>query len=292
MSASELTTGIASAIATNISPAPSYDIMECYKPGETNRRFCVIRIRGDAPLLLVTKKDISNPVWVRNADQTIRADAAQLRMMIDREKHSVTDVQNSFLIRVARMFEEMVVGRSYAVELRNWPSGSFLQSPTYFKLALIPAETKMIVLDVRSEREFVTLIHEHCRRVRRCLGGQEPVAAEAANRSSDFYEYRWYHKNADYESRWRVTNRLEVAHATQIVDGHEWSLVDVVVYTILMLVVGAKWWESLKYFGDGILVATMNVQNLQVSAWDIPSVRQTIWSWRRRPCYVSRTVRQ
>jgi hypothetical protein len=129
MSASELTTGIASAIATNISPTPSYDIMECHKPGETNKRFCAIRIRSDATLHLVTKKDISNPVWIRNADQTIRADAAQLRMMIDREKQSVTDVQNSFLTRVSRMFEEMVAGRSYTVELRSWPSGAFQELP-------------------------------------------------------------------------------------------------------------------------------------------------------------------
>jgi predicted HTH transcriptional regulator len=82
---SELTTGIASAIATNISPTPSYDIMECHKPGETNCRFCVIRVRNDSRLYLVTKKDIS-PAWVRNADQTIRADAAQLRGLIERER--------------------------------------------------------------------------------------------------------------------------------------------------------------------------------------------------------------
>src|SRR5882757_9070740 len=30
----ELTTGIASSIATNIAPTPSYDIMECIKPEE------------------------------------------------------------------------------------------------------------------------------------------------------------------------------------------------------------------------------------------------------------------
>jgi hypothetical protein len=265
MSTLELTTGIASAIATNISPTPPYDIMECHNPGDSNKRFCVIRVRSDATLHLVTKKNISNPVWIRNADQTISADAAQLRMMIEREKQSVTDVRESFHIRVSRMFEEMVVGRSYSDGLRNWPLGRFQSELTYFKLALIPTETKMIVLDVRSEREFVSLIHEHYRRVRSCLGGQEPVAAAAESRSSDFYEYRWYHQNLDYESRWRVTNRLELAHATQILHDLEWSLVDIVVYTILMLVVGTKWWESLQYFGDGILTASIDTQNLNLA---------------------------
>src|SRR5437762_8519760 len=61
-STSELMTGIASAIATNIAPTPSYDIMECHKPDESNKRFCVVRVRSDATLYLVTKKDIS-PVW-------------------------------------------------------------------------------------------------------------------------------------------------------------------------------------------------------------------------------------
>jgi hypothetical protein len=264
-STSELMTSIASAIATNISPTPSYDIMECHKPDETNKHFCVVRIRGDATLRLVTKKDIPNPVWVRNADQTVRADAAQLRMMIDREKQSVIDVADSLLARAHRMFEDMVVGRSNPPEIRDWPLGSFQQEETFFKLALIPAEMKMVVLDVRSEREFDALIHEHYRRVRNCLTGQEPVAAQATNRSSDFYEYRWYHEKLDYEGRWRITNRLEVAHATQIKHETEWSLLDVVVYSILMLVVCAKWWESLKYFGDGILVAAVNVQNLQIA---------------------------
>src|SRR5947209_14512704 len=46
-SAAELTTKIASAIATNISPSPSYDIMECHAPGEVSKRFCVVRIRSD-----------------------------------------------------------------------------------------------------------------------------------------------------------------------------------------------------------------------------------------------------
>ncbi len=46
---------------------------------------------------------------------------------------------------------------------------------------------------------------------------------------------------------------------------YSWSLLDVVVYTILMLKVGAKWWQSLNYFGEGILAADMCVLNLPVA---------------------------
>jgi predicted HTH transcriptional regulator len=55
-SGSELTTGIASAIATNISPTPAYDIMECHQPTDPNKRLCVVRVRSDARLYLVTKR--------------------------------------------------------------------------------------------------------------------------------------------------------------------------------------------------------------------------------------------
>ena len=263
-STSELTTRIASAIATNISPTPSYDVMECYHPGETNKRFCVVRIRSDATIHLVTKKDISTPVWVRNADQTVRADAAQLRMMIEREKQSTVDTEDSILIRVHRLFDEMTIGQEYT-DHASWPLGGFQRSETFFKLALVPTDGKKMLLDRRSEAEFHALVHERYRRIRSCLTGTTPVAVAVENRSHDFYEYRWYHKNLDYENRWRVTDRLDIAHATQIKKDGDWSLADVVIYTLLMLRAGAQWWESHKYFGDGILVAQLSTQNLQLA---------------------------
>jgi hypothetical protein len=262
----ELTTGIASAIATNISPTPSYDIMECHKPDDSSSRFCVVRVRSDSTLYLVTKKDIPNPVWIRNADQTVRADAAQLRRMIDREKLSVENVNEILVDRAQRILEDMIIGYQYQ-DTPNWAFGSWQRSNTYFKLILVPKEIKWMALDVREEIKFVPLIHEHYRRVQSTLGGTTPVAHDASNRSADFYEYRWYHKNLDYEGRWRITNRLEVAHATQIKikEDEDWSLLDVVVYTILLLTVGAKWWKSLNYFGDGILLADLSVNNLRLA---------------------------
>src|SRR5260370_30066814 len=65
---SEYKTRIASAIAANISPVPSYSIFECHKPDAPNRRFCVIRVREGKLLHLITKKDFS-PVYVRNEDE-------------------------------------------------------------------------------------------------------------------------------------------------------------------------------------------------------------------------------
>jgi hypothetical protein len=42
----------------------------------------------------------------------------------------------------------------------------------------------------------------------------------------------------------------------------KWSLPDLVVYSILLLVIGGKWWESLGFFGEGVLVADFSVKGL------------------------------
>src|SRR5205085_1385928 len=97
------------------------------------------------------------------------------------------------------------------------------------------------------------------------LGRATSIARSAENRSADFYEYRWYHRNLDYEGRWRITNGLEVAHATQIKEEDNWSLLDIVIYTILLLTVGAKWWKTFNYFGDGILSAELSVGTLRLA---------------------------
>jgi Putative DNA-binding domain len=262
---SELTTGMASAIASNISPTPSYDIMECHQPNEPTLRFCVIRIRSDGALYLVTKKGISPPVWVRNSDQTIAADAAQLRMLIDREKHDAQSTDEFLFSRGQRILDDMIIGTDYKGTLQNWTIGGWHRSETYFKLALIPRESKALRLDLRAEHAFVALIYEHYRRIQRCLQGVNTPANDVTNRNSDFYEYRWYHHQLDHESRWRITSHLDIAHATQINNGNSWSLLDVVVYTILLLTVGAKWWRRLNYFGDGILLAELNVSTLGIA---------------------------
>lgn len=263
-SSSELTTAIASAIATNISPTPMYDVAECHMPGDTDRRFCVIRISNASSLHVVTKKDISARVLVRNVDQTIPADGAQLRMLIDREKHSGTSSNDDLLHqRGFFLLDQMPICYGYG-SLANWPSGPRRPSGTYFKLALIPVESRVAPLDRRAENQFVASIQNSYRRVQ-SLSGTERVVATTENRDADFYQFHWYHSNLDYECRWRITKFLEVAQVTQIKEDEKWSLLDVVAYTVLMLRLSAKWWESLNYFGDGILCAKLSVESLTLA---------------------------
>jgi hypothetical protein len=260
-STSEIMTGIASAIATNISPTPSYDIMECYKPGETNKRFCVVRVRSDSILYLVTKKG-SPPVWIRNADQTISADAAQLRRLIDRERQAEQNTSERVISQAGKIADEMFIGYNYP-EGPNWSVSGWNRSDNYLKLAVLPAERRLIPLDVCQEDKFVRLVHHQYQRISRCLGTN--VAYDARNRDADFFEYRWYHAKLKYEQRWRTTDDLVVAHATQLNEDSKWSLLDVVMYSILLLKIAAQWWTSFNYFGDGIFFADISVSGLQLA---------------------------
>jgi Schlafen, AlbA_2 len=258
----ELTTGIAMAISTNISPTPVYDIAECYKPGEIRKKFCVIRVNSSSIISLVTKKGLS-PAWLRDADRTIRADAAQLRWMIDRERNSEFDAQGSLITSVYQMFDRMVIGYDYPVGA-DWAFGQFQRSQTFFKIALVPAANKLLRLDRKAENKFLNLVHTYYRRISTTLAGTY-TAQDAEERAANYYEYRWYHNNIKYENRWRVTDQLLVAHATQIDHDHKWSLTDVVLYTLLILKIGAKWWESVRYFGDGLLVASLYPMDLSLA---------------------------
>ena len=84
----ELKTSIASAIASNISPTPPYELWELPFPQDASKHLCIIRIRQGTALYLITKKGISNPVHVRNESESIPADAARLQaLLLSRTPH-------------------------------------------------------------------------------------------------------------------------------------------------------------------------------------------------------------
>jgi predicted HTH transcriptional regulator len=86
-SEAEYKTRIASGIAANVSPVPSYSIFECVMPDTPDKRFCVIRVRESRALHLITKKGFT-PVYVRNEDESRPADASQVKRLIERERAS------------------------------------------------------------------------------------------------------------------------------------------------------------------------------------------------------------
>ena len=258
-SASEYKTRIASSIASNISPIPSYEIAECHHPQNTAERFCVVRIRPGKRLHLVTKKNIS-PVYVRNEDESRPADAAQLRSLIDREMN-IEAYPEQLDQQAESLIESLKVRLKYSdLSTDRWFLSSYDGSPTFLKLALVPADAIAFRIDASEEQVFRQTVHSIYRRVAQTAGR---VALEAEDRGATYYEYVWFHKNVLYEVRWRMTSAGELGLATQIRASEQtWSVVDLAEHLILFLKLVIRWWNRINYFGEGRLIAQLNLSGL------------------------------
>lgn len=260
---SEYKTRIASSIAANISPVPTFNVFECHEPGAPNKRFCVVRIRESNHLHLITKKDL-NPVYVRNEDEARPADAAQLRRLIDRERDTPA-LGEKINARAKQLLGALRVDFGYqSKDSDRWFFSPRQQSSTYLKLAMVPVEEMTTELEKSHEDRFASLIGELYYRVRDTVARE--VANQTENRGADFYEYVWYHKNLDYEGRWRVAGTAGIGHATQMKimqdDRAFWSAVDLARYVVLFTTLAIRWWESIGYFGDGQVHAELRVPAL------------------------------
>jgi predicted HTH transcriptional regulator len=92
----ELKTSIASAIASNISPTPPYEIRDVAFPDGSGRHLCIVRVRKGTSLHMLSKKG-EQPVYVRNEDQSIPADAARLQsLFVTRSVLGHRSVESSF----------------------------------------------------------------------------------------------------------------------------------------------------------------------------------------------------
>jgi hypothetical protein len=80
----------------------------------------------------------------------------------------------------------------------------------------------------------------------------------------------WYHKNADYEVRWRVTETGEIGQGNRMESDYsggpgKWSIVDLVSQVIIIARLGLTWWQTHGYFGEGRLFAQLNVGQLPIA---------------------------
>jgi Putative DNA-binding domain len=262
----EYKTRIASAIAANLSPVPSYSIFECHKPGAPTKRFCVVRVRESKALHLITKKDLYPvSVYIRNEDEVRPADAVQLRMLIERERDAPSLSQN-LEVRANHLQVSKSIRCGYKdTDSDAWHMSPYQDSPTHLKLEMIPAESIQLELERSHEVSMVRLVSELYPRVHNTV--LEGAASRAEVRAASSYEYLWYHKKLDQERRWRIMSTGEIGHATQVKyqaagATQWWSLVDVAVYLILFVRLSKKWWESIGYLGGGYLYAQFNVPGL------------------------------
>jgi hypothetical protein len=265
-SEAEYKTRIASSIAANISPVPSYDVFECHKPDAQKLKFCVVRVRERKALHLITKKNLL-PVYIRNVDEARPADASQLRMLIDREKEAAT-LSVKLTERAEQLRNALVIMSGYQdKDSERWNLSPHQNSPTFLKLEMILGDTVMLELDEFHEEKLSRLVAELYPRI--CETVERDVATQIDGRHANFYEYTAYHKKLDYETRWRITGAGDIGYATQINYRSEgiqnvWSVVDLACSIILFNRLAMKWWESIGYFGDGYFFAQLSVSSLDV----------------------------
>jgi hypothetical protein len=255
-SKSEMKTRIASSIASNISPTPAYDIAECAIPTDTTKKVCVIRVRRGTDLYLLTTKGESNPAYVRNADESRPARAAELRALI--EQRSATTPQSN----LARRLDEW---QQFGVTTNGIrPNSPRLCSEAFLKIITLPTPPSKLVLDQALEEHVFRTVKLRYPGVHGFL----PSAVELdEQRGRDSYELRWRHPGLDFERKWRVNSGGEFGFTTQLKyglteSGDFWSLCDVALALIGTLAATGEWWEASGYFGDARLIAWLSVGGL------------------------------
>lgn len=263
-SSSEYKTKIASSIAVNISPAPSYDIFECHPPTDPSLRFCIVRVRSTKALHLITKKGFQ-PAYIRNEDEARPANAAQLRALIERERDAPASAMR-LADRASVIRDALNLRRKYKDPgSESWFLSASEAVPMFLKLELIPTQRVQCPLDRSREELFRRLVLRCFPRVAETDGG---VAMSTANRGADYYQFVWYHKSIDYEGRWHMTEEGEIGMGTAMESSTlsgEWSIVDLALHVIAFAQLALIWWRTNAYLGDGRLFAQLNVNQLRVA---------------------------
>jgi hypothetical protein len=252
----ELKTRIASSIATNISPTPPYEIAECNLPTQAGRKLAVVRVRQGHQLYYCTKKG-DRPIYVRNEDQSVPADAAQLRSLIER-KTSASQTQSDVTNRIN--------GLRPSVQLRRTAEMDKAAGiPTSLQIILSPFDHPGLTLDSSAEQQFRKLINQNFS-FRYC----DTDCEKEEERWVDWYEWRWFRLLDKHESVWRITSYGDVVYMRQArvrvanIESPNWSLGDTIADVLLLLGVVRSLWKSSGFYGEAQLVISLNVRDLHL----------------------------
>lgn len=256
--AGELKTQVGSIIASNLFPSPFFQIGECRIPNDPDKKkLCVVRVSQSPEICLLAKKGEKHPVYVRVEDQSLPADAFQLRSLLNRRSEEQQRATDSSL-RLRELEEQLAIFRYQAL-----PQGS--RSETYFQVAICPADSQYVPFDLAMERSVASLItHQNPGLEYLARMGQARIEF---GRSRDWFEMQFIDKSHDYERRWRVTARGDIGFITQVRwpvqgVGQCWSLYDVVTDVIRILVIARQFWLVTRYYGTFRLRATLSVSGL------------------------------
>ena len=246
----EIKTTIASSIASNISPAPPYEIRDVVFPDGAGKHLCLVGVRKGNSLYLLTKKN-EQPVYIRNEDQSLPADAARLQALLASRISGVPAVYPPASDPPG----------FYVSELNVDPSAQRRRSETFLQLQIVPEEVQAMPLDLAVEQKIQAIVR----------GTYPGLSAGSFSEVRNRYWYQITYLDAfsDYEMRWGITNNGVLHFITQIavVQRHgsgvtSWSLSDLMTNLDCTIQAVHQLWAYMGYLGAGRVLAAVRIQNL------------------------------
>jgi predicted HTH transcriptional regulator len=208
----EIKTGIASSIATNITPSPPFQIREIAHPINIGRRICIVRVRRSTKLHLLMTKGVNNPIYIRNEDQSIPADAGRLQALLAARVASQESDPNSVYATNPMEFIYLNVTK------RPLSQNGIIQhdrrkSETFLCLRIRPTEQKKVHLDRAVEQEFSTSVESIFHFLLERIGEEvlNPLIAITELHLRDWYQISYTDDEIGHQKHWaRQSIRLDV----------------------------------------------------------------------------------
>ncbi len=262
----ELTTQLANSIASNISPTPFFEIAESQMPTDRDKRLAVIRIRRGQSIHFLLKKG-EPPVYVRSEDQSVPANAPQLRALIERQTIGENVGQRNQLASFSHgmWITRKKEGSRYENPAQYRRDG--VQSETWLRVTLVPERPQQIAIDKTVEIRLWKDILNLYPIVADTL---EAGAAQADHiHSRDSYSIDFVEPNRDHHMTWRTNTTGAVGFVTQSVfdvkGSSYWSLNDTIAFIVATIRLTHKHWSENSFLGDGHLQVGLKTELTKVA---------------------------
>jgi hypothetical protein len=276
----EIKTRLASSIAANISPTPSFEIAECTLPTQPDRRLAVIRVRSTNRIHLLTAKNAPAPVYIRNEDEAVPARAPELRNLIERER--TAENSSAEYIDTARLLNLLPITKAQRSWGRNEPSGlpQRIAAPSVLRLWIIPDQSCRVPLDYDTELTFRNIVFKTFPKDS-FLEDSSWDFSEEIIRDRNFARIDYAHVQRDLQSKWILTSAGEFGYATILAEdypgGPLWSLSDLTIELVGAIQTAHALLIQVGYLGDATvhLFANPGQGRLYQERGTLPFIRHT-----------------
>jgi hypothetical protein len=260
-------------IASNISPTPPYEIRDVVFPDGSGRHLCIVRVRKGTNLFLLTKKGES-PVYIRNENESIPADAARLQALLTtrfQARAALGDLEYSQSVFSQFLFVTEV---SPATGQQAAPSDPDrrARSGTFLQIQLMPEEPLVVRLDLAVEQEFRLIVLKSYPEIADNVHDPSPhIGASLEDfRLRDWYQLNYRETLRDHEMGWGINSSGSVYFVTQVrcklqekgQEAQVWSLADLITNLDCSIEAAHRFWNYLNYPGEAHVLAELRVEPL------------------------------